>query len=1761
MFISKPQLNTRLFTAATIRLPTTPPSATVASVFTYSPIDTPTVRGGTKYRSNGGIHPYRYKLVGTNNVGIIIDELTGSLGGTVLPINARTLSINLNIEVTDSHNIRAGFNDPTITFNTKKYCTIPITVVWPTIVVTIPSAKLIVSYNMDETANFNPFIDANNAYNIVGGASAGQTFAIAEFKYEFDVESLQRAFPAATYGTAFYNSISTTTFGDLTIDRNTGLITGHLNNQFIALFNHIPGIKNITLPFYVTDKYLNTSAQVNIQFKLTLIAVTINATPTINLYLTQSNPSSVSVPITTSSTGGVGPFTYEFSSSAFVDAGLTLVIQSDGSVRVVRNSASTTTIAATNNGSSATIIATDASGQQTNITAFIEIRNDLLLVGTDQTIILAAGDAFSLYNDSTKSFYNQYVVSPFKGASGGYPVSNVRDVLLYSYTSSNALVPIDAATGLITGTTNLTSVSTDGSLKSIFTLTDVKGYTKTVTHIYLVYPALSVEVNTTLELVGSGTQYRTKSFITESSLPAFNPITILNGSGSYAYAIASTTNGTITSDNDYYYTTNYKLNKQTGELSSKSTVSTVGLITIGIDITDTITRRVIKEKIVQIQVKYKPLEVTDNAVTDTPVVTVGGLTSTYTPFTITNGNGAYTYGVTVVSNSTSSTGYGSATISANGIVTYTPPTTTPANMSSNTHVKITATVYDNALGSSSIHTYSFTKQIWYPDVVVGSQYNSAISIRRTLSAGAISVNDTTGGSGSFSYSFYDAGPDKIIHSSPYNGLTLVASTNTKQFSIRADNNATIGDSYINVAVIDSSGRAKSSYAAVLIKITVGEANYAPTGEVTITGSSTKGATLSVTSTLADADGIGTLHYQWYANGSPIGTDSYRYTTTANEVDKNIICVVTYTDNLGNRESVSSLSFGPITATPVQQAGIVVVTGTRSTGNTLTATVSDGNVISGTVAWVWVGPNGTAVSTGNTCTPTTAGSYTVTATYNDSLATNQTASLTFTETLSAASNHAGTIAITGTTSTGNILTATLTDSDTVSGNVSWTWSNASGSVKTETTGTSSTYTPTVAGTYTVTALYNDSLKPEQLATANVTVTTAIAVNTAGIITITGTKSTGNALSATVTDADEIRGNVIWVWKLGATQVKTETIASSASSSYTPTTAGPYTVTANYDDVLATNQIATATFTEDATVVANNLPTGTVTIAGNLSVGSIITATNNLADVDGLGTLHYQWKSGTTNVGTNSTTYTTVAGDIGNNITCVVTYTDNASHAESVTSNSLGPIVATITANNLPTGTVTIAGNLSIGSIITATNDLADADGLGTLHYQWKSGTTNVGTDATTYTTVASDIGNNITCVVTYTDNASHAESVTSNSLGPITDAITANNLPTGGVTIAGNLPVGSIITATNDLADADGLGTLHYQWYSDSDLVGTDSTTYTTVAGDVDKFITCTISYTDNAGNAESVSSNSLGPVTAAVVSSHNYTGYFTTTINDLGMVDQNYNLDPVNGVFMIDIVTNDTTTGTDIKSKSYSYNFSNFSVYDNQGGMSNGASGMSLPAHPYPTTFHALRDGIVISGVATLVITFNDNTSITLTSNIEYPVPELVLTPGDAMEGGYFAGYYSATKNGVATHKIIVAPKIYDGKTPGITTGYTDWRRPTRWQLMICYYYLKPTTDKNATANNRYSFVGGDNPYAVLPYKTKTLWTANFPAQTKVSIFKAGGSEAFTTNHPSYGSMHQANPELPADNGYVVWFLDGSHHGDQSSPLRSILRCIRLVPI
>ena len=372
---------------------------------------------------------------------------------------------------------------------------------------------------------------------------------------------------------------------------------------------------------------------------------------------------------------------------------------------------------------------------------------------------------------------------------------------------------------------------------------------------------------------------------------------------------------------------------------------------------------------------------------------------------------------------------------------------------------------------------------------------------------------------------------------------------------------------------------------------------------------------------------------------------------------------------------------------------------------------------------------------------------------------------------------------------------------------------------------SSVTEGTAATFTVTA---DRMPTDNL-TVNLNVSEAsgsdfVASGDKGSKTVTITSGTTSATYSVTTQADsanEPNGSV------------TVTVAS--GTGYTVGLTSSASVTVNDDD-------------------DNNDPTGAVTINGTVTQNQELTAvTTTIADADGLGAFSYQWKRGGTDIsGATSSTYTLVQADVGSKITVIVSYTDGGSTAESLTS---AETAAVANVNDDPTGAVTINGTATQNQELTAvTTTIADADGLGTFSYQWKRGGTAIsGATSSTYTLVQADVGLKITVTVSYTDDEGTAESLTSAETAAVANV---NDDPTGAVTINGTATQNQELTAvTTTIADADGLGTFSYQWKRGGTAIsGATSSTYTLVQADVGLKITVTVSYTDDEGTAESLTS-------------------------------------------------------------------------------------------------------------------------------------------------------------------------------------------------------------------------------------------------------------------------------------------------------------------
>ena len=195
--------------------------------------------------------------------------------------------------------------------------------------------------------------------------------------------------------------------------------------------------------------------------------------------------------------------------------------------------------------------------------------------------------------------------------------------------------------------------------------------------------------------------------------------------------------------------------------------------------------------------------------------------------------------------------------------------------------------------------------------------------------------------------------------------------------------------------------------------------------------------------------------------------------------------------------------------------------------------------------------------------------------------------------------------------------------------------------------------------------------------------------------------------------------------------------------------------------------------------NTPATGAPAISGTAQVGETLTAvTSGIDDADGLvdSSFAYQWQrqdlatSAETDIpGATSATYVLTSDDRDSAIRVSVSYTDDADNKETQSSYWV-PVLTP--PNNLPTGLPTISGTAQVGEELTAdTSSIADSDGLTntTYGYQWirSDGATDTeiaNATASTYTVAAEDAGWTIQVRVTFTDDADHQETLTSEATG-------------------------------------------------------------------------------------------------------------------------------------------------------------------------------------------------------------------------------------------------------------------------------------------------------------------------------------------------------------------------------------------------------------
>lgn len=276
--------------------------------------------------------------------------------------------------------------------------------------------------------------------------------------------------------------------------------------------------------------------------------------------------------------------------------------------------------------------------------------------------------------------------------------------------------------------------------------------------------------------------------------------------------------------------------------------------------------------------------------------------------------------------------------------------------------------------------------------------------------------------------------------------------------------------------------------------------------------------------------------------------------------------------------------------------------------------------------------------------------------------------------------------------------------------------------------------------------------------------------------------------------------------------------------------------------------------DGTLVIVDEPGSAMLTGSTVYGGTLTVAVSDPNGTTGTTDFSYSWDADGTPVGSDAPSYDPQLSDLGKMISVNVTYTDDDGFSNSVDSNSVGPITAPQSAGAVSIDII----NPEVGNVLTAT--VADADGIsGVINYQWLSdGAPIAAANAATYTVQLTDVGTAISVNATYTDDYLNAEDVTSAATALVPEP-PPPNVP-GQVVVTGVAEVGQTLSVA--VSDADGLlgATINYAWFAGGFPVGANMASYDIQAADANLTISVNVTYVDDLGNTEFISSLPQGPV-------------------------------------------------------------------------------------------------------------------------------------------------------------------------------------------------------------------------------------------------------------------------------------------------------------
>ncbi|MFM6652852.1 MAG: Ig-like domain-containing protein [Microcystis panniformis] len=256
----------------------------------------------------------------------------------------------------------------------------------------------------------------------------------------------------------------------------------------------------------------------------------------------------------------------------------------------------------------------------------------------------------------------------------------------------------------------------------------------------------------------------------------------------------------------------------------------------------------------------------------------------------------------------------------------------------NQFVRIKVSYTDGNGTLETVNSLPTSKVAYFNHVPTGSVTVTG-TVREDQTLNTVNILEDVDGLGTFNYQWQQSTDGTTwtnINGATNSTLTLGDAQVAKQIRVQ-------------VSYTDGHGTLETVNSSATTKVT--NINDTPTGSVTITGTVTEDQTLTATNTLADADGLGTLSYQWQQT-----TDGKTWTNINGATNSSLLLTdafagnkvrvgVSYTDGNGTSEKVYSSTTNAI-YNPLIQVTQSTDDGLGTTAGTLSWAIKTANTRKG-----------------------------------------------------------------------------------------------------------------------------------------------------------------------------------------------------------------------------------------------------------------------------------------------------------------------------------------------------------------------------------------------------------------------------------------------------------------------------------------------------------------------------------------------------------------------------------------------------------------------------------------------------------------------------------------------------------------------------------------------------------------------------------------------------------------------------------------------